>query len=287
VTGEPLAELEREHPEWRAWLRLLAAARGAIGDGTWSAAVPDEPPASRPPLIDGATFALGRRAAGGWVRGLLTTAAGAGAAPSLGEAARSRALDALAFLEAAVAGDRERLAAIAKATGAETEPLASVAAVAAMPLLQACGRRWSARVDPAWEGAHCPVCGAWPALAEARGLEGERRLRCARCGGDWRTQWLRCPFCGNGDHLRLGALVPEGTTDTRKVDTCALCRRHVKTLTTLAATPPADVALADLTTVDLDVAALAHGYEPPAGLGAPVRVRVVARRWSARPAWIG
>jgi hypothetical protein len=53
-----------------------------------------------------------------------------------------------------------------------------------------------------------------------------------------------------------------------------------KTVTTLTATPPADVAIQDLATVDLDVGALAHGYQASQGLGHAVSVKVTARaRW--------
>jgi len=152
--------------------------------------------------------------------------------------------------------------------------------VAAMPLLQACARRWSSCVSAGWDHGYCPICGAWPALAEARGLERERRLRCTRCGGDWRTEWLRCPYCGNRDHLSLGALVSEATAETRKAETCAACRRYVKTVTTLTATPARDVSIQDLATVDLDVGALAHGYHAAQGLGHTVSVRVTEKaRW--------
>jgi FdhE protein len=138
----------------------------------------------------------------------------------------------------------------------------------------------SAQVAETDEHGYCPICGAWPALAEARGLERERRLRCTRCGGDWRTEWLRCPYCGVRDHLQLGALAPEGAVETRKAETCAACRRYVKTVTTLAATPADEVALQDLATLELDLAALTHGYEGPQGLGCAMNVRITARsRW--------
>jgi FdhE protein len=286
AAANPIEELERGHPEWRPWLRLLEAARAEGRDPRYEAAVPEQPPApGGAPLADGAVLEVSRRAGDRWVRGLLTIAAGAGASPSLAEAARAPRLDALAVLEAAIAADRGRLDGIAGATGAERDAFAAVAAVAAMPPLQACARRWSSRVAASWDHGYCPICGAWPVLAEARGLERERRLRCARCGGDWRTEWLRCPYCGVRDHLRLGALVPEGTAETRKAETCAECRRYVKTVTTLAATPAADVAIQDLATVDLDLAALAHGYQAAQGLGSAVSVRVTARTRWPRLAW--
>ena len=286
MRADPLADMSREHPEWRPWLRLLEAARSEIDDPAYAAAVPDATTAAGDtPLVDGVTFAVGRRAADRWVRRLLTTAAEAGASASLSAAARAPALDALALLEAAIAADRARLEQIGEATGAPSDALASVAAVAAMPLLHACARRWSSRVGAGWNRGYCPICGAWPVLAEARGLERERRLRCARCAGDWPTEWLRCPFCGNRDHLTLGALAPEGELESRRAETCASCRRYVKTVATLTATPAADVAIQDLATIDLDVGALAHGYQSGPGLGYDVEARLTPRKWSLRPAW--
>jgi FdhE protein len=88
-----------------------------------------------------------------------------------------------------------------------------------------------------------------------------------RCGAVWAAQVLRCPFCGATEHTRLGTLVPEAG-DTRKADTCADCGAYIKTITTLAACPPADVRLLDAATVDLDVAALDHGFTRPS---APAR----------------
>ena len=282
--ADPLETLGRDHPEFRPWLRLLEAARAEIDNPEHAGALPEPPPGKDGvPRLDGATFAISRRSADRWVRGLLAVAADAGAPASLSRAARAPSLDALATIEAALAADGERLDALADTAGAERAAFAPVAAVAAMPLLQACARRWSAGVAADWDHGYCPICGAWPALAEARGLERERRLRCARCGGDWRTEWLRCPFCRNRDHLRLGALAPEGTRETRKAETCADCRRYVKTVTTLRATPPAEVAIQDLATVDLDVGAIAHGYGTAQGLGYPVRARVTVRSRWARP----
>jgi FdhE protein len=76
--------------------------------------------------------------------------------------------------------------------------------------------------------------------------------------------WLQCPFCGNDDHTRLHALVSEVIGEARKVDACAVCHAYLKTVMTLMPTPPADVAVLDLATVDLDVAALGEGYTRPA-----------------------
>ncbi|MGH7278186.1 MAG: formate dehydrogenase accessory protein FdhE, partial [Candidatus Rokuibacteriota bacterium] len=136
---------------------------------------------------------------------------------------------------------------------------------------------------PEWSQGYCPVCGGWPTLAEARGLERSRQLRCGPCGGDWRTTWLRCPYCGNDDHHRLGSLVPDGGGETRKVETCEGCRGYIKTLATLTPRAGAGVMLEDLATVDLDVAALEQGYERPQPRAVDVRLIPRERRgWSIR-----
>ena len=56
----------------------------------------------------------------------------------------------------------------------------------------------------AWGRGYCPACGAWPVLAEQRGLEQRRYLRCGLCASAWEVDRLLCPFCGNRDHLLLG-----------------------------------------------------------------------------------
>jgi len=275
-----LEGLGRQNPEWRPWLDLLDAARGEITSRVWDEAVPDtsSSPAGTP-ILDGGELTLERSVADRWVRHLLTTAARhGGSAAALAEAARASTLDAFAVLEASIAADRERLDAVAHAIAADPGALAAVASIAAMPLLQACARRWTAQIPATWTHGYCPICGAWPAFAEARGLERARRLRCARCGADWWIEWLRCPHCGVRDHTRLGALVPEGTGERRKVETCAGCRHYVKTLTTLTPTPAADVAVEDLATLDLDLVALAQGYVGVDGLGHAPTARVIPRR---------
>ena len=48
-----------------------------------------------------------------------------------------------------------------------------------------CWRRWAAAVPEGWVEPFCPICGAWPALAEVRGIERSRYFRCLRCGAGW------------------------------------------------------------------------------------------------------
>jgi hypothetical protein len=87
---------------------------------------------------------------------------------------------------------------------------------------------------------------------------------------------FRCAFCGNADHERLGSLVSDAEGATRKVETCGVCRGYLKNVTTLRAWASDEVALADLATVDLDLAALDRGYVRPPAVQLDFRLRSVA-----------
>jgi FdhE protein len=227
------------------------------------------------PVIDKTTFAIDAARAARLLGALLERA---GTSPVPESAVP-------AVFEAAIGEDGDRLRALALEAGADVERFATVAALAVMPLLQRCRAAWQARVPPHYMGAACPLCGAWAALAEARGLERQLRLRCGRCGAEWAAEVLRCAFCATTEHAQLGALVGDKAGDTRRVDTCAACGGYMKTITTLTPCLPADVRLQDLATVDLDVAALSQGYTRPDGPARPLEVRVTSRAPSRRGAF--
>jgi FdhE protein len=289
LAGPALADLARSRAEWRPWLTVLEAVRDATGDPAWAEAVPVSPSAVREaPLLAGVTVELPAPRLRRWLAHLLGQAAGGGGpAASLAAAARAGTDRLTALFEAGLEQDADRVVALAESLGADPDALQTVAAVAPAPLLHACRLRWAAHVPAAWAAGHCPVCGGWPLLAEARGLERTRRLRCARCAADWAAEWLRCVFCGTGEHERLGALVPEAAAETRRVETCEVCRGYLKTLTTLVATPAEDLGLLDLTTVELDVAAVDAGYARPAHAACTlgVRLRITEPRGWGLFAW--
>jgi FdhE protein len=283
-----LVEVARGRADSRLWVALLDAVGEAAAERAWRAAVPDVRAHAdgRTPLLTDATIVLDPRVLRRWTRRLLETAAGAGgAATTLAGALRAGTDDHVALFESGLEQDAARLQALAASLGVDAEALAAVAGLVPMPLLRACAERLAEPGESGWTRGYCPVCGAWPLLAEARGLERARRLRCGRCAADWPSAWLTCPYCETVEHTRLGSLVPEATRETRKVDTCGLCHGYVKTITTLAPTPPDELGLIDLATVELDVAALEHGYARPRGLGAPLRMRVRARAAGLLGAW--
>lgn len=46
-----------------------------------------------------------------------------------------------------------------------------------------------------WQRGHCPICGAFPAMAAFVGKEGKRWALCSFCGHVWRMNRVGCPFC--------------------------------------------------------------------------------------------
>jgi hypothetical protein len=259
-----VADARRRHPESEAWLGLLDAALGESEDGaTWGAAVP-RPPADRPvkaPLLYRARFTVDERAAGRWVKRLAARA-------NVGD------VDAVALLEAGVRQDNP-----------DPPALRVVAQLAAIPLLQACARVLAADVPASWWEGYCPVCGAWPVLAEYVGLERKRQLRCGRCGTGWAIPMLRCAFCDETDHERLGYLAPDGDEEVRKVEVCNTCKGYVKALTTVRSLAPWAILLDDLTTVHLDVVAIERGYERPERPGYALDAQVVEEGGGGQGWW--
>jgi FdhE protein len=274
-----LDKLHAERPETAPLAALLGA---VIREGTNPAWAESARGASFPaqrdpasPLLTGVTVPIPSGLADRWLRVLLELAAGAGpAAASLMTAARSVALDAPALLAAAIDGDEERLATLAEAVDADPELLAVVAAYAAWPLLRALRRQWGGMASPAWGEGFCPVCGDWPALAEHRGLERARRLRCARCGGDWAFPAFVCAFCGEKDHAKFVGLVPEGGGEASRADGCETCRGYLKALATLRAWEAEEVVLADAGSTELDWAATEAGFGRPTTPTAPLTLRL-------------
>ncbi len=261
----------RDNPESEPWLGLLEAALGENEAGAmWEASVPT-PVTERPvkaPLLAHSRITLDGRAARGWVRRLLT----------LTPRVNARRVDGQALLEAALCHDDPRLDALATAAGAEPHVIRVVAQMAALPLLQACARRLASELEATWWEGYCPLCGAWPVVAEYTGLERKRRLRCGRCGTGWAIPLLRCVFCDETQHENLGYLTPEAGEQTRKIEVCDTCKGYVKGVTTVRTLAPWAVLLDDLTTVPLDVAALERGYRRPERPGYALEARVAARR---------
>ncbi|HSJ64216.1 MAG TPA: formate dehydrogenase accessory protein FdhE [Gemmatimonadaceae bacterium] len=267
---------EAANPEWAPWLRLLRRARAECAAG-W--AIDLGVPAGRTPdapLLHQAVIAVDEARAREWVAELFTAAAAeTDEARAFGDPGRYAAR-ALELLESAIALDAARLEGMSAALGADPARVAAVVQLAAMPILMTCRRRAAAELPRSWTNGYCAMCGAWPAFAEVRGLERERRARCGRCAYEWRFDVLRCPFCGEREHAQLASLVIEGD-ETRRIDTCKTCGGYLKSVATLMAVPDDRVAVRDAETVELDLVAADRGLTRPAERAFPMLLEVVRR----------
>ena len=261
-------------PASQAWLRLLDVALDAASDAVWDAIalVPNDAGA-RPagaPRLDGVALDPDADAARALVRRLARVAADDGlAAPPW---SRLRQLDPRSLIVAAIERPPARLAGLAAQAGIDVDALAALAHIAAIPALTACARRFAGDVPTSWLEGYCPICGAWPSLAEARGLERSRHLRCGCCGTDWPFAPLRCVFCREDDHEQLGSLLVDGEGLARRIETCGRCHGYLKTVTTLGALPFRTLAVEDLSTVALDLVARERGFARPERPGCSVTV---------------
>jgi FdhE protein len=276
-----MQNLKRRHPEWEPWLAIVQQVLGETDNPEWDAAVPvcAGAPQSKIPLLSGTTLTLQKRSLRRLWAGLIRTAHQSGT-PKMAtlQRAQNSSLDILSLFKAALCQDAERLTEIAALLGTDSEALQAVAALMPIPFLHACNRRWATSTSAGWSEGYCPVCGAWPALAEVRGIERSRYLRCGRCGGEWRAHCLFCPYCGTKDHERLVSLVPDRTGALCVIDACKHCLGYVKTFTILQGSPPAKILLDDLASVDFDVAAFEQGYRRPQGAGCAPSVTVTEKR---------
>ena len=278
-----LADLEQQRPEWLAWLGLLGEVERELDDAGWRTPVSDAEVGSlvagtlaEVPLLHGRAL----RVDAGRVQQLVSRLAVTAAARSVTGAVSLRGYrpssdDAMRLLAAAVRQDLGEIGALAGAAGIDRGALTSIAHLAAFPLLQSCGRLLEHRIPRSWMQGYCPICAAWPILAERRGLDRTRRLRCGRCGGEWQVQWLCCIYCGEREHEQLGSLVPEERGERLNVETCSSCLGYLKSVATLQGIPPFELLLQDLETVELDLVALDRGYRRPDESGFSLGIRLV------------
>lgn len=273
MTGMP--ELRARHPEWAPWLSVVEVALCEIRNPAWQEGMPNvsrsariethASPAARlsycdaPPNPKHVQPFLDR----------LVRAALAARMPSLDalQHARYDARAGMAIFVAALNGDDGRLDALASQIGTEPAPLRAVASLLPLPWLQAFRREQAGSIPQAWPAGYCPYCGSWPALAKICGIERVRYLGCGRCGHSWEAEGLKCPYCGMRDHEQLGMLLPEGRAEQNAIEVCKACEGYVKALRTLGPGDPEDALIADLSSVELDLAATARGYHRPSGVG--------------------
>jgi FdhE protein len=272
-----LNTLRRKRPEWAPWLVVVDEIVRETGAPMWDAAVPSgaRAPGTAVPLLAEATLALQSSTVRRLLKRLIRIASRTGT-PKMAtlERALRADVDILPLFTASVCQDSDRVEEFAAVSGADAEALHAVVGLLPVPFLHACNRRWASSLPESWLEGYCPVCAARPAFAEVRGIERSRYYRCGRCGGEWHARPLWCPYCDTHGHDDFVALVPENGGSNAVIDGCRHCLGYVKTLTRLQGCPPDTVMVEDLATVELDVAALQHGYQRPSGAGHPLEITV-------------
>jgi FdhE protein len=271
-----LAGLKRQRPEWGPWLAVVEEVfrdnRRAAWDGPVHAMRCQQ---NDSPLLHGASVMAPDALVSDLFARLVQLASRAGTTRMARlQAVLSPDVDAAALFGASVQQDHSYIVGIAAALNIDDEALHAVAALLAIPFLQACHRRWGAALDESWVEGYCPLCGAWPAFAEVRGIERTRCFRCGRCGAGWHARPLHCPFCGTDNHDELVSLVPDKPGMNAVIDACRRCRGYVKTFAKLQGCPPDAVMLEDLASVELDIAALDQGYARPSTAGCRISLSV-------------
>lgn len=113
----------------------------------------------------------------------------------------------------------------------------------------------------AWNHGYCPLCGSWPALAEVASTH--RILRCSFCALAWELTSYACVYCDEDGEAFVTA-APDVERKDRRVEICKACGSYLKTVDVPELSPFPLLAISDLETMDLDMAAMEHGYKRPA-----------------------
>jgi FdhE protein len=202
-------------------------------------------------------------------------------------AATGGALDPEHLFDEAFVQHVDHLAELAAQAGVDADLLLTLATKSVAPLLQSYAEHLLPlleRVDDgtsesaAWHLGYCPVCGGWPLLGELRGVELSLWLRCSACGSAWRGQRLACPYCANNDYRSLGSLAIEGEQRFR-IAVCERCQAYLKVGNAFDPTPAALLALDDVASLHLDLAAIERGYRRPSGTGYRIELATPEAEW--------
>ena len=87
-------------------------------------------------------------------------------------------------------------------------------------------------------------------------------LRCSFCSAAWELTTYACIYCDESGEPFVTAAPDEERKD-RRVEVCSACGGYLKTVDLPELSPFPLLAIADLETMDLDVAAMEHGYARP------------------------
>jgi hypothetical protein len=154
----------------------------------------------------------------------------------------------------------------ARGMGFPVDLLTSVLRIAVLPDLEAEHEKTATIETPAARDIEgpCPACGRFATLAESRGLEGRRFLRCGACAADWPIPRGACPGCGTTDpHLLIYRSDADAPESRIRLWCCDACGLTLPILSTLARLGPLALLVADLEALPLRLAVEAHSNRDP------------------------
>jgi FdhE protein len=114
-----------------------------------------------------------------------------------------------------------------------------------------------------WHKGYCPLCGSFPELSFLRGYEGQRWLRCALCGHEWRFMRTMCPFCENDDYEKIEFYFVECRQHER-AELCYQCKRYMINIDMRKYREKVVMEVAAIGVFYLDILAQGKGFLPVA-----------------------
>jgi FdhE protein len=197
----------------------------------------------------------------------LAAGGAADAALHIREAIASGNIEVGSLLAASLTRDQAAIRTGATHRGLAPDLVWLVAELAVSPFIHALQRALLGREDEAlatalaaWHKGYCPACGSWPAVAEVVG--GHRTLRCSFCSSAWELPTYACIYCEEHGAPFVTAAPDEERKD-RRLEVCTTCGGYLKTIDLPELSPFPLLAITDIETTDLDVAAMEHGYARP------------------------
>jgi FdhE protein len=183
---------------------------------------------------------------------------------TLAEAIKQGRLDLWRLGNTWLTGDVQALLAQLETRGYTADLVLTLLRLTLLPCLEHIATQLAPlRATRPWGRGYCPTCGAWPVLAEQRGLEQWRYLRCGLCASSWEVDRLLCPFCTTRDFHVLGYLQVEGEAPRQRVVTCDACQSYLKLHSTLTPLSTPQLLVEEIALVHLDLIAMDKGYSLP------------------------
>jgi FdhE protein len=181
------------------------------------------------------------------------------AAEHIKQTVESGHIDAGSLLTASLARNQDAIRTGAVHRGLAPDLVWLLAELAASPLAHAL-QRALLPTEADWNHGYCAVCGSWPALMEV--VDGHRILRCSFCASAWERNEYSCTYCGDSTETFITA-APDQERMQRRLEICGACQGYLKTLDVPVLSPFPLLAIYDMETMDLDLAAMEHGYSRP------------------------